>query len=237
MSDQKLFEFGKVYRITDKNASDVIKKYEESGHLSLFVTGQKAKESWYNQNQEVDFNYLKAYAFNLLKRIGIDAGSMDHTKVEKDYLSVGLNYVTPKGTLLEIGVVSDSVLKEFDIRQQVFYAEINWDIVLKLIKGNRIQYEPIPKFPEVRRDLALLIDSKITFEEIEKLAYKTESKLLKNVNLFDVYEGKNIEAGKKSYAVSFILLDEEKTLTDKVIEKTMSRLMEAYQKELGAVIR
>jgi phenylalanyl-tRNA synthetase beta chain len=237
MSDQKLFEFGKVYRIADKNASDVIKKYEESSHLSLFVTGRKAMESWYNQNQEVDFNYLKGYAFNLLKRIGIDAGSMDHTKVEKDYLSVGLNYLTPEGMLLEIGVVSDAVLIEFDIRQQVLYAEINWDIVLKLAKGSRIQYQPIPKFPEVRRDLALLIDSKITFEEIEKLAYKTESKLLKKVNLFDVYEGKNIESGKKSYAVSFILLDEEKTLTDKVIEKTMSRLMEAYQKELKAIIR
>ncbi len=129
------------------------------------------------------------------------------------------------------------LLKEFDIRQQVLYAEINWDLVLKLVKGNKIQYQPIPKFPEVRRDLALLIDTKITFEEIEKIAYRTENKLLKNVNLFDVYEGKNIEAGKKSYAVSFILLDEEKTLTDKVIEKTMNRLMEAYQKELNAVIR
>lgn len=237
MNDQKLFEFGKVYRITDKNASDVIRKYEESSHLSLFVTGRQSKESWYGQNQEVDFNYLKAYVFNLLKRIGINAGSMDHIKVEKDYLALGLNYLSPKGMLLEIGIVSDAVLKEFDIRQQVYYAEINWDIVLKLIKDNRIQYKPIPKFPEVRRDLALLIDSKITFEEIEKIAYKTESRLLKSVNLFDVYEGKNIEAGKKSYAVSFILLDEEKTLTDKVIEKTMNRLMEAYQKELGAVIR
>jgi phenylalanyl-tRNA synthetase beta chain len=237
MNDQKLFEFGKVYRITDKNASDVIKKYDESNRLSLFVTGRKEKESWYNQNNEADFNYLKAYTLNLLKRIGINFNSLNYKKTEKEYLSVGLNYATPKGTLLETGIVSDSILKEFDIRQQVLYAEINWDLVLKLVKGNKIQYQPIPKFPVVRRDLALLIDNKITFEEIEKLAYRTENKLLKNVNLFDVYEGKNIEAGKKSYAVSFILLDEEKTLTDKVIEKTMSRLMEAYQKELNAVIR
>jgi phenylalanyl-tRNA synthetase beta chain len=237
MNDQKLFEFGKVYRITDKNASDVIKKYDESNRLSLFITGRKEKESWYNQNNEADFNYLKSYAFNLLKRIGIEVNSFDHKMAEKEYLSLGLNYFTSNETLLEIGAVSDFILKEFDIRQQVLYAEINWDNVVKLIKGSKIQYQPIPKFPEVKRDLALLIDTKITFEEIEKIAYRTENKLLKNVNLFDVYEGKNIEAGKKSYAVSFILLDDEKTLTDKVIEKTMNRLMEAYQKELNAIIR
>ncbi len=237
MNDQKLFEFGKVYRITDKNASDVIKKYDESNQLSLFITGRKDKESWYNQKSEADFNYLKAYTINIMKRIGVDAYSLDHKKTEKEYLSIGLNYFTPKGSLFEIGVVSDGLLKEYDIRQQVLYAEIDWDLVLKLVKGTQNQYKPITKFPEVRRDLALLIDANITFEEIEKIAYRTENKLLRNINLFDVYEGKNIEAGKKSYAVSFILLDEEKTLTDKVIEKTMNRLMEAYQKELNAIIR
>jgi phenylalanyl-tRNA synthetase beta chain len=237
MNDQKLFEFGKVYKMADKNASDVIKKFDETSRLSLFVTGRKEKESWYNQNNEADFNYLKAHTFNLLKRIGIDTNSINQKKAEQEYLSIGLNYFTPKGSLFEIGVVSDGLLKEYDIRQQVLYAEINWDLVLKLVKGSQNQYQPITKFPEVRRDLALLIEANITFEEIEKIAYRTENKLLHNVNLFDVYEGKNIEAGKKSYAVSFILLDEEKTLTDKVIEKTMNRLMEAYQKELNAVIR
>jgi phenylalanyl-tRNA synthetase beta chain len=237
MNDQKLFEFGKVYRIKNKNATDVVKKYEESSQLSIFVTGRKEKESWYNSNTEADFNYLKSFTFNLLKRIGIEVNSIDHIITEKEYLSLGLNYFTSKETLLDIGVVSESILKEFDIRQQVFYAEINWDLVLKRIRDKKIQFQPIPKFPEVRRDLALLIDAKITFEDIEKVAYRIENKLLKNVNLFDVYEGKNIEEGKKSYAVSFILLDEEKTLTDKVIEKTMNRLMEAYQKELNAVIR
>jgi phenylalanyl-tRNA synthetase beta chain len=237
MNDQKLFEFGKVYRITDQHATDVIKKYGEARHLSLFVTGRKELESWYNSNNEVDFSYLKTYAFNLLKRIGISPGSIEHKKTEKDYLAAGMNYFTDKSQLLETGLVSDSVLKEFDIRQPVLYAEINWDLVLNLLKNSRIQYQSIPKFPEVRRDLALLLDNTVTFEEIEKLAYRTENKLLQKVNLFDVYEGKNIEPGKKSYAVSFILLDEEKTLTDKVIEKTMTRLMEAYQKELKAAIR
>jgi phenylalanyl-tRNA synthetase beta chain len=237
INDQKLFEFGKVYKMADKNASDVIKKYNETNRLSLFITGRKEKESWYNSNNEADFNYLNSYTFNLMKRIGIEVNSLDHLKIEKEYFSLGLNYLTSKETLLELGVVSDSILKEFDIRQQLFYAEINWDLVLKLVRDKQIQFQPIPKFPEVRRDLALLIDANITFEEIEKIAYRTENKLLRNVNLFDVYEGKKIEAGKKSYAVSFILLDEEKTLTDKVIEKTMNRLMEAYQKELNAVIR
>ncbi len=237
LSDQKLFEYGKVYKIANKEATDVIMKYREENHLSLLITGNKEKESWYHQNKEADFNYLKAYAFNFLKRIGVDVNAVDHKKTENKYLSVGLNYFSSKGNLIEIGVISNSILKEFDIRQQVLYAEINWDLVLDLVKSNKIQYQPIAKFPEVRRDLALLIDSKITFEEIERLAYLAENKLLKHVNLFDIYEGKNIEAGKKSYAVSFILLDEEKTLTDKVIEKTMKRLMEAYQKELNAVIR
>ena len=133
-------------RIADKNATDVIKKYDESNHLSLFVTGRKEKESWYNPNNETDFNYLKSYAFNLLKRIGIEVNSFDHKQTEKEYFSVGLSYLTSKGTILELGVISDSLLKEFDIRQQVFYAEINWDLVLKLVKAAKFNISPSRNF-------------------------------------------------------------------------------------------
>jgi phenylalanyl-tRNA synthetase beta chain len=139
--------------------------------------------------------------------------------------------------LSEIGTISKPVLELFDIRQKVFYAEMDWDYALELVSINRIRYQALAKFPEVRRDLALLIDESVTFAEIEKLAYETESKLLRSVNLFDVYEGSNLQKGKKSYAVCFILQDEEKTLTDKVIDKTMEKLMKAYQSDLKAVIR
>ena len=139
--------------------------------------------------------------------------------------------------LFEIGQFSSKILAKFDIKQIVFYADINWDLLIKLAKKNKISYQKVSKFPAVRRDLALLIESNIQFEEIEKIAFATEKKLLKKVNLFDVYEGKNIEEGKKSYAVSFILQDEEKTLTDKVIDKVMRKLMGTYQHKLNATIR
>lgn len=233
----KFFEFGQVYKLKNKQAEEVTKKYNESSHLVLFITGKKNDESWYSSNEDADYIFLKTFALNLLKRVGLKVNSLTFEKSTKKYFSEGLNYSTNKGQVLEIGEILSSMLKTFDIDQKVFYANFNWDLVFKEIRKQKISYAPIPKFPEVRRDLALLLDAAVPFAEIETLAYQTEKKLLKAVNLFDVYEGKNIESGKKSYAISFMLQDEEKTLTDKVIDKTMKKLMQTFERELNAVIR
>ncbi len=233
----KLFEYGNTYSITDKTSDDVTKKFNEVNKLSMFVTGRKEKESWYTGDKEVDFNFLKALSYNLLQRLGIGIHKLEAVKSNESYISEGFLLLHNNKKLVEIGEISKQLLIDFDIDQKVFFTEINWDAIVALTRSENIRYKAIPKFPEVRRDLALLIDRSVTFLEIEKLAYQTERKLLKEVNLFDVYEGKNIEAGKKSYAVSFILQDEEKTLNDKVIDKIMNKLMDVYKKELNAVIR
>ena len=237
--DQKIYEFGKVYTLIPEKskAQDVTEKYIEVNHLALFITGRIEKESWYTDYKQVDYNYLKALSSNLLKRIGINIAKLNSEKTKKNYLSTGMSYISDKGKLLEIGVISKSMLVELDIKQNVFYTELNRDLALELVRGNKIRYKEVPKFPEVRRDLALLLDRNVPFAEVEKLAYRVESKILKEINLFDVYEGENIEEGKKSYAVSFILQDEEKTLTDKVIDKIMNKMMKVFEDNLNATIR
>jgi phenylalanyl-tRNA synthetase beta chain len=233
----KLFEFGQIYTIKNKQAEEVTKKYNESGHLALFITGKKNEESWYTSDEDTDYIFLKAFTINLLNRIGLEINSLNFEKSARKYFTEGLEYFNTRGLVLEIGEISPAVLKTFDIDQKVFYANLNWDFIFGAIKKQKISYTPISKFPEVKRDLALLLDSSVPYAEVEKWGYQAEKKLLKAINLFDVYEGKNIEAGKKSYAVSFILQDEEKTLTDKVIDKTMKKLMQTFEKELNAVIR
>ncbi len=235
--DLKLFEFGQVYKVKNKQAEEVTKKYNESNHLALFITGKKDNESWYTSDDTADYIFLKAFAFNLLKRIGLKTNTLRFDKSSKKYFAEGLDYFNNKGQILEIGEISSSVLNKFDIDQKVFYANFDWDLVFEETRKQKIYYTPIPKFPEVRRDLALLLDSSVPYAVVEKLGYQAGQKLLKEINLFDVYEGKNIEPGKKSYAVSFILQDEEKTLTDKVIDRTMKKLMATFEKELNAVIR
>ncbi len=237
INDMKLFEFGKVYSVANEKAGDVMEKYSEVNHLALFVTGRKETESWYTQDKPVDFSFLKAFCVNLLRKTGIDIDSFEFKKTDKSHFSNGLIYFNKNGILLELGELSKSILAEFGIKQPVYFADFNWERIFEKAAETTIQYQPIPKFPEVRRDLALLLESSITFDEIKKLAFQAENKLLKRVNLFDVYEGKNIEPGKKSYAVSFTLLDKEKTLTDKVIDKTMEKLMNAYRDKMNAVIR
>ena len=235
--DLKLFEYGNTYSLADKSSDDVTKKFNEANKLSMFVTGRKEKESWYTGDKEVDLNLLKALSYNLLQRFGIEIHKLKMNNTSKPYFSEGFQLFQKETSLVEIGEISSQLLKDFDIDQKVFFTEINWDAIVSLTNSDNIRYRAIPKFPEVRRDLALLIDRSVTFLEVEMLAYQTERKLLKEVNLFDVYEGKNIEAGKKSYAVSFILQDEEKTLNDKIIDKIMNKLMNVYKKELNAVIR
>ncbi len=238
-SDQKLYEFGKVYFKNSEPEGDksVIEKYNEINNLALFVTGKKENESWYIPGKEIDFTFIKAMSQNLLRRIGIPFYKFDYVRSNKEYFDYGLDVFYNKKQVFEAGKISSSLLKKFDIKQDVFCAMFDWDYVFELNKKVKIQYTPISKFPEVRRDLALLLDKSIPFAEVEKLAYDTERKLLKEVNLFDVYEGKNIDAGKKSYAVSFILQDSEKTLTDKVIDKVMKKLIRTYEQKLNANIR
>jgi phenylalanyl-tRNA synthetase beta chain len=235
--DLRLFEFGTIYGIRDKLAKEVTEKYDESARLAIFVTGRRNPESWYTDDKEMDINYLKAISWNVLNKLGIDLKFFEQKITNAEYYTESLSFYKNGRKLSEIGTISKPVLELFDIRQKVFYAEMDWDYALELVSINRIRYQALAKFPEVRRDLALLIDESVTFAEIEKLAYETESKLLRSVNLFDVYEGSNLQKGKKSYAVCFILQDEEKTLTDKVIDKTMEKLMKAYQSDLKAVIR
>ncbi|MBZ4044378.1 phenylalanine--tRNA ligase subunit beta [Flavobacterium hibisci] len=226
-SDLKLFEFGKTYH-------KYLNGYEEHKHLSLLISGNRNKESWTNPQKTTDFFLLKGYVTGILNRLGID--KISNVPSKSDVFSEGTSKVYNNEVLVEIGVVKKSILKYFGIKQDVYYADFNWDLVLKIITG-KIKYSDIPKYPEVRRDLALLIDQSTTYESIYTLAKQTEKTLLKDVNLFDVYEGKNLPEGKKSYALSFTIQDNTKTLTDSQIDKIMSKLQQTFETELGASLR
>lgn len=239
MDDLKLFEFGNVYKNNPNAEKDdqVTKKYLENFHLGLFITGKKDPESWYTEDKSADLYELKSICQNLVTKAGLSVQKLEFSEEVDSYYDEEIHYKSGNKTVMKIGAVSTKILKRFDIKQVVYFAEINMDVVIKMAAKHKISFSEIPRFPEVRRDLALLLDSGIRYSEIEKIAYATEKKLLKHVNLFDVYEGKNIGVGKKSYAVSFILQDEDKTLTDKVIEKVMRKLIQAYQHQLKATIR
>ena len=226
-SDLKLFEFGKSYR-------KLLSGYNEKKHLTLFSTGNRASESWTNSQKPTDFFLFKGYVNSILSRLGFD--KTQNTPVENDVFAEGIGFTYGKDVLVEMGTVKKSILKHFDIKQEVFYADFNWDLVLKLL-SNKIKYTAIPKYPEVRRDFALLVDSSVAFESVYKVARQTEKSLLKEINLFDVYEGQNLPEGKKSYAVSFIIQDATKTLTDTQIDKIMSKLQNNFETELGAQLR
>jgi phenylalanyl-tRNA synthetase beta chain len=226
--DLKLFEFGKTYHQYSDNR-------EENKHLSLFVTGNKTEERWNTLTTPSDFFYLKGTLETILQRLGLTRLKSAPTK--SDILSEGISLAIGKKILVDFGLVKKSVLKHFGISQNVLFADFNWDNVLEMAQYNKIKFSTISKYPEVRRDFALLLDHTITFEDIYTIAKQTEKQLLKNVNLFDVYEGKNLPAGKKSYAVSFTLQDEHKTLNDKQIDKIMSKLQSNFETKLGAELR
>ena len=226
-SDLKLFEFGKSYR-------KLLSGYNEKKHLTLLVTGNRVNESWTNAVKPSDFFLFKGYVNSILSRLGFD--KTENQPTTNDVFAEGIAIGFGNDILVELGTVKKSVLKHFDIKQDVFYAEFNWDLVIKLL-SNKIKFTPIPKYPEVRRDFALLVDTAVTFESLYKVARQTEKSLLKNINLFDVYEGKNLPEGKKSYAMSFIIQDATKTLTDVQIEKIMNKLQHNFETELGATLR
>ena len=226
-SDLKLFEFGKSYR-------KLLSGFNEKKHLTLFSTGNRASESWTNTQKPTDFFLFKGHVNSILSRLGFD--KTQNIPVENDVFAEGIGFTYGNDVLVEMGTVKKSILKHFDIKQEVFYADFNWDLVLKLL-SNKIKYTAIPKYPEVRRDFALLVDSSVAFESVYKVARQTEKSLLKEINLFDVYEGQNLPEGKKSYAVSFIIQDATKTLTDTQIDKIMSKLQNNFESELGAQLR
>ena len=226
--DLKLFEFGKSYH-------DFNGKRAEQKHLTLFASGNQNNDTWLSTNKKSDFFYLKGCIYAILERIGITR--FQESPISHDLFSEGLSLHMGKNTLADFGLVKKPVLKYFDISQEVVFADFNWDAILDLIKRNNILFKAIPKYPEVRRDFALLLDDKVNFKDIHTIANKTEKQLLKNVSLFDVYQGENLPQGKKSYAVSFTLQDENKTLTDKQIDKIMNSLQNNFEKELGAELR
>ena len=224
----KFFEFGKTYHKFENG-------YQEDKHLTLFVTGNRAKESWKLANQASGFFYLKGIVTNLLGRLGIS--NLKTTPVKNDVFSEGITLSLGKTKLVELGVVKRVILKGFSIKQEVLFADFNWQNILNLVGKKNIKVADLPKFPAVKRDFALLLDTSVAFKEIYNLAFQSERKLLKEVDLFDVYEGDKLPEGKKSYAVSFVLQDENKTLADKQIDKIMQKLQQTFEKNLNAVLR
>lgn len=228
-ADLKLFEFGKTYQVVDADY-----KYSESRHLTLFVTGRKYAENPFGKNEKVDFAFLKGCVEALLKKLSI---KFKTTELSGDQFSYGLSFAHKNKPLASLGLVDKAICKKMDVSAEVFYADINWDHVLSLLGKTKLEFTEIPKFPSVRRDLALLIDKKTSYQELEELAFSTERKLLKAVNLFDIYMGDKLEAGKKSYALSFTLQDDEATLNDKQIDTVMQKLIKNYTEKMGATLR
>jgi phenylalanyl-tRNA synthetase beta chain len=208
--------------------------YVEPKHLTLFASGNRSEESWTNAQKPSDFFLFKGYVTSVLDRLGIN--KIQNKPVTSDVFAEGMAIVCSNDTLVEFGTVKKSILKHFDIKQEVFYADFNWNLILKLI-STKIKFTDIPKYPEVQRDLALLVDQSVVFDAIYTIARQTEKSILKDINLFDVYEGKNLPEGKKSYAVSFTLQDNSKTLTEEQIDKIMSKLQKNFESEVGASLR
>ena len=239
-ADLRFFEYGNCYYYSEekKDAEKVLACYSEDYHLGLWLTGKRVSGSWAHADEESSVYELKAYVENIFARLGLNMRSLVVGNLTDGIYSAALSYHTRGGKLLAtVGIVSKKLTKAFDIDNEVYYADINWKNVLQAIKSVKVSYAELSKFPSVKRDLALLLDKNVQFADIERIAYECERKLLKAVELFDVYEGKNLEPGKKSYAISFILQDEEKTLNDKQIDKIMSKLIFSYEKQLGAKLR
>lgn len=239
-ADLKLYEFGNCYqyKAENKKEGETLAAYSEDYHLGIWITGNKFSDSWTSGTQKSSVYELKAYVQNILVRLGFELKRLRIEEFASDIYSEALSISSPNKKLLgTFGIVSNTVKKATDVDADVFFADMNWTNILATLNTNDVKYKELPKFPEVRRDLAFLLDKNISFSEIEKIAFETDRKLLKEVSLFDVYEGKNLEAGKKSYAVSFILQDENKTLTDNVIDGVMKNIQRNIEQKLDAKLR
>ena len=236
----RFFEFGNVYFFNPEKKDDEnpMNAYKEEYHLGLWLTGKRVEGSWAHANEDSSFAELSAYVENILARIGVQQGMLVRKKSQNPIFSAGLTIENRGGKLmLEMGVLAKKVQKAADIDTPVYYCEMNWTALMKLLRNMQVLFTEIAKYPAVSRDLALLIDQNVEFAQIEEIAHQTEKKLLKKVELFDVYEGKNLPAGKKSYAVNFILQDAEKTMGDKQIDAIMQKLIANLKKQLGAELR
>ncbi|MCR5197349.1 MAG: phenylalanine--tRNA ligase subunit beta [Prevotella sp.] len=236
----RFFEFGNVYFVDPEkhNPDHPMQAYKEENMMALWVTGKRVEGSWAHPDEDSNYFELSAYVQNILQRIGMKPGMLVTKKSENPAFSAGLQLESRGGKkLIEMGIVSPKLLKQFDLQQPVYFAELNWTQLMKATRKSEVLFTDIPKHPAVSRDLALLVDSNVEFAQIEQIARQSEKKLLKSVELFDVYEGKNLPAGKKSYAVNFILQDEEKTMNDKQIDAIMQKLIQNLKKQLGAELR
>ena len=227
-ADLKLYEFGKVYNVKDD-------KYTETQRFAIFITGADKEEQWNQKPQQFSFYRIKAVVDALVQRLNIRDYTVEDATCSK--MAFGLQYMRNGKQLVKFGAINKDALKKVDVEKEVFYADFNLDLVLTAVKKNKIVYQEVSKFPAVRRDLSMLVDTQVTFGQLKQIAQKTERKLLKDVNVFDVYQGDKLPAGKKSYALSFTLQDEEKTLTDKTIDSIIQKLIYNFGKEAGAEIR
>ena len=248
-ADLKFYEFGNCYhysaqKIADRQAKDPhwtydpLYAYSEEPHLALWLTGNKSAQSWVQKEEKTSFYTLRAYVNNVLRRLGVNISNCTIEPLENELYTDGLLIKAPNGKQIgSMGLVNSKLLKTFDIDNPVYYADLDWNMLLRLNKQYKPVINDLPKFPEVKRDFALLVDKSVKFADLAKAAMAAEKKLLKAVNLFDVYEGKNLEAGKKSYALSFILQDTENTLKDKQIEAIMAKLLKTFEEKFGAKLR
>jgi len=230
-SDVKLFELGKTY--VQLGEED----FKEVEHLSIWQTGQEQDEHWLNtEKREMSYYSIKSTVSQVLERFGLT--NLQQTALKDGIFTYGMRYHRGEQTIVEFGKVKSGILKKIGIKKAVYYADFNWDSVMKALKKHKISFEALTKYPTVRRDLALVIEKSVKFDQIAKVARKAGKKLLKNVNLFDVYENEDqLGKGKKSYAVSFVFEDKEKTLRDKDVDKIMQQLINQYEKDLSATIR
>jgi len=234
MSDLFLFERGSTYKMI-QNHKEGVDKYLEENHLVMLATGKKPGNTWI-ANGDVDIYTLTALVNSIITRLRVKT-NIEYDDSGSDSSNYSIKYNIDDNIVAEVSLISNDLLKKFDIGQEVYYADINWSLLMKYSDFSDVKYKPVPKFPVVKRDLSLVLDSNVKFADLKAAAMKTERKLLKNVTLFDIYEGKNIDEGSKSYALSFMLQDETKTLTDKVIDKTMKRIFGTFEQQFNARLR
>jgi phenylalanyl-tRNA synthetase beta chain len=238
ISSIKSFEYGSVYRRLAEGDGTTHASYEEHPCFCLMMSGSSEK-SWRTDAQKGSYFQLKGYLELLLKRYGVDIYTLETDAAPEDIFSEGMVYYLPGGhkQLAVMGTINPALAKKFDIKQSVFAAEINWNSLFEIVKRVKVKFTELPKFPEVKRDLALLLDESVKYSDLRRSAFKAAKKYLKQVTLFDVYRGDKIPAGKKQYALNFVLQDTEKTLTDAEVEKIVSKLMSTFQNEWGASLR
>jgi phenylalanyl-tRNA synthetase beta chain len=236
-SNLRLYEFGNVYKLALESNPSILDTYEEEQHLGIFISGNRYEGNWIEKDEPGSFYELKTYVEHVLERLGITPSGLQSDDIGPGQFSEGISLSKKGRKLVSYGIVSKELLQKFELDTDVFYADFNWDNILEALRDVKISLEAIPRFPEVRRDLSMIIDRSVKFSEIREIARKAEKKILKSVSLFDVYESDKLEKGKKSYAVGFILQNPDKTLTDGEIDRIMDKIQANLEKTVDARIR